>query len=141
MFALFLEFLSQQWWWGVIWAGLFALLFWYESRKSGKTVSPQELSNLVNRQEGVVVDIRDHAEYSRGHIPGALNIPTAELEKRHVELNNHKQKPVSVVCNLGQFAGAATKQLKAAGFSDVYKLGGGISEWTASQLPLVKKAK
>jgi rhodanese-related sulfurtransferase len=39
---------------------------------------------------------------------------------------------------MGQTSGAATKRLKEEGFSQVYKLSGGIGEWTASSFPLVK---
>lgn len=121
------------------WFVVLVLLMLHESRKAGKTVTPQELSNLVNRDDGLVVDIRDHGEYSRGHIPGSINIPSAELVKRSVEIKDHREKPVIVVCKMGQSASSASKELKAQGFSVVYRLGGGLSEWSAMNLPLVKK--
>ena len=49
-----------------------------------------------------------------------------------------KQRPVILVCKMGQSAGAAGKQLKAAGFEKVYKMGGGMMEWGNLQLPTVK---
>jgi rhodanese-related sulfurtransferase len=101
-------------------------------------VTPQQLSDLVNKQEGTVLDVRDHNEFRKGHIIGAVNIPFNDLEKRITELADKKNKPVIVVCKIGQTASSAGKQLTAQGFESVYKLAGGISEWTAANLPLVK---
>jgi rhodanese-related sulfurtransferase len=54
------------------------------------------------------------------------------------ELESFRDKKLILVCKFGQTAGAAGKQLAAAGF-DVAKLKGGMAEWQASSLPLVKK--
>jgi rhodanese-related sulfurtransferase len=51
----------------------------------------------------------------------------------------YRDKPVILVCNMGQQAGCASKQLKAAGFSKVYKMAGGMMEWSNLQLPTVSK--
>jgi len=44
-----------------------------------------------------------------------------------------------LVCKMGQSAGAAGRKLRADGFSDVRRLSGGMAEWNASNLPVVKK--
>ena len=126
---------SYQWW---LWLFVLFLLLKHESRKSGAPATPQELSNLVNKHEGVVVDIRDAKEFRSGHITDAINIPYADLSNKMSELNAYKDKPVIVVCKMGQTAGTASKQLKEAGFTQVYKLTGGMGEWSASSLPVVK---
>ncbi len=53
------------------------------------------------------------------------------------ELDKYKNKPVVLVCKMGQQSGAAGKQLKAANFEDVYKMSGGMMEWGNLQLPTV----
>lgn len=136
--ALFLEFLAEQW---ILVAALgvcFALFFGHESRKSGKSLTPQRAISLVNKEEGVFVDLRDHGEYSKGHIVGAINIPLAKLDERASELQKFQEKPVVLVCKMGQHSGAAGKKLGAQGYSQVYRMSGGMMEWTSSQLPLVK---
>lgn len=135
---MFLEFLAQEWMLAGAWLVMVFLLFYHEARKAGKSVSTQQLSDLVNREGGVVLDIRDSSDFRKGHITGSLHIPFKDLASRSSELNAYKEKPVVVVCKMGQTAGAATKQLKTQGFTQVYKLNGGLSEWTASNLPLVK---
>ncbi len=136
---LYLEFISQQWILASTLAGLVTMLALYESKKGAKGLSPQELSNQINRHEGVVLDIREKAEFKNGHIVDSINIPHAQFAKHLSELEKYKSRPIILVCKHGQHAGAISKQLKAAGFESVYKLSGGLTEWQASQLPLVKK--
>lgn len=136
--ALFLEFFAQQW---VLFAALLAvvvMLVMHETRKSGPSLTPQQAINLVNAEDGIFVDLRDAAEYKAGHIVDALHIPATKLAARMDELNKFKQRPVILVCKMGQSSGAAGKQLKTAGFEKVYKMGGGMMEWGNLQLPTVK---
>lgn len=110
-----------------------------EVARGGESVSPQELVNLVNREDAVVLDVRDNNEFAEGHIVKAVNIPHASLEKRLTELNKYKERPVIVTCKMGQHAGAAGAMLRKAGFTRVLKLSGGITEWRNQNLPVVKK--
>ena len=113
------------------------MLIMHESRKSGPLLSPQQAINLVNAQEGVFVDLRDAGEFSKGHIMGAVNIPATKLPERMVELEKYKDKPVVLVCKMGQQASTAGKQLKAADYSQVNKMTGGMMEWGNLQLATV----
>jgi rhodanese-related sulfurtransferase len=54
-------------------------------------------------------------------------------------LKKHKEKPVIVVCKLGQHSSEAAKQLQEDGFSEVYRLSGGVTEWKAQSLPLIQQ--
>ena len=118
--------------------GLLVLFFLLETRRGGKTVSPQLLTQLLNNESGVVLDVREPKEFRAGHITGATNIPYSKLKDSLSELEKHKQHPIVIVCKMGQHSGAAGKILNAAGFADVRRLQGGISTWTAEKLPLVK---
>jgi rhodanese-related sulfurtransferase len=136
--ALFLEFLAQQW---ILVAALLtvvAMLVLHETRKSGPSVSPQQAINLVNADQGVFVDLRDGSDFKQGHIVDALHIPAGKLGERIAELEKYRDKPIVLVCKMGQQSGAAGKQLRAGGFERVYKMSGGMMEWGNLQLPLVK---
>jgi rhodanese-related sulfurtransferase len=135
--ALFLEFLAQEWLLMTALLAVIVMLIMHESRKSGPSLSPQQAINLVNAQEGVFVDLRDSGEFSKGHIMGAVNIPATKLPERMVELEKYKDKPVVLVCKMGQQASTAGKQLKAANYSQVNKMTGGMMEWGNLQLPTV----
>lgn len=110
-----------------------------EMARGGQSVSPQGLSVLVNQQNARVIDVRDPAEFKAGHITGSENIPYSRIGERMEELKKDMERPIVVICNIGQTAGTVGGQLKAAGFAQVYKLEGGISNWKSQSLPLVKK--
>ena len=135
--ALFLEFLTQQWILAAALLAVVVMLLMHETRKSGPSLSPQKAINIVNAEQGVFLDLRDAADYKQGHIVDALHIPSAKLANRMPELEKFRNKPIVLVCKMGQQSGAAGKQLKANNFDKVYKMAGGMTEWSNLQLPTV----
>lgn len=101
-------------------------------------LSPVEATQLINRENAVVVDVREVAEFATGHLPNARNIPLGELEKRSGELAKFKNKPLILVCQSGARSGRAMATVKAAGFDKVYNLAGGVAQWRKDNLPIVK---
>ena len=118
---------------------LVAILMITEMRKGGQTVSSQDVTALINQQGGIVLDVREKADFSKGHIVDAVSMPHNKVTERMGELNKHKDKPIIIVDAMGQHAGSVGKQLKEAGFEQVVRLQGGINTWTTDGLPLVKK--
>ena len=117
---------------------LLAALIAYQMQGGGRSLSTGELTGLVNKDAGVVIDIRAAKDYAAGHIVGALNIPQDKFAARIGELEKHKaNKTLIVVDNMGQHAGAVCRDLLKAGFTAA-KLSGGVSSWKADNLPLVK---
>ena len=134
---LIFQFLGEQWILVAALATTLGMLILHETRKAGPALSISEAVQLVNNEEGVFLDIRDGGDYARGHITDALHIPAATLAKRAGELEKFREKPVVVVCKMGQSAGPATKTLRAQGFSRAQNLSGGMMEWDAQKLPVV----
>lgn len=118
---------------------LLTALLALENRRGGKSVTSQQLTNLVNKTGAIVVDVREAKEFREGHITDSRNIPYAQLQDKLSELDSFKDKPVILVCKMGQHAGAAGRILTKAGFTDVRRLSGGVVTWTGDGLPLVKK--
>ncbi len=121
-----------------IFAVLLVLFIRNETQRGGKGVSPQELVNLVNKEGAIVLDVRDSKEFAAGHIVDAVNVPHTALESRLAELEKYKEKPVTIVCKMGQHAGTAGAMLRKAGFASVSRLSGGMTEWRNQNLPVVK---
>jgi rhodanese-related sulfurtransferase len=121
-----------------IFAVLLTLFIRNETQRGGRGVSPQELVNLVNKEGAVVIDVRDSKEFAAGHIVDAVNVPHTLLEGRLAELEKYKEKPVTIVCKMGQHAGTAGTMLRKAGFASVSRLTGGMTEWRNQNLPVVK---
>ncbi|MBY4946154.1 rhodanese-like domain-containing protein [Cupriavidus respiraculi] len=104
----------------------------------GKSVNPAAATQLINRRGAVVVDIRDTAEYTKGHLPQARSAPLQELSARAAGLAKDKGAPIIVVCQTGQRSAKAHAALKEAGYGEVYSLEGGVTAWQQAGLPLVK---
>lgn len=133
------EFASNHWILASSFIGLLIALFLLEKHRSGRSISPQQATLLLNKDEGVILDIRDKKDVSEGRIKGSVHIPLASLKDRLSELEKYKDKQLVIVDKAGQHSGMAGKTLKAGGFENVCRMSGGISEWKNSSLPLVKK--
>ncbi len=117
---------------------LLVAFFVNEGKQGGAAISPTNLVNLVNREDAVVLDLRDGKDFGAGHIAGALNIPFSSIESRIGELESYKEKPIVLVCKMGQHSSGIGRKLKDKGYENIRRLSGGMAEWTASNLPVVK---
>ncbi|PKH10709.1 sulfurtransferase TusA family protein [Planomicrobium sp. MB-3u-38] len=91
------------------------------------TVTNAELKEQMGRDDVVVLDVREPAEYAFGHIEGAISIPLGELENRAEELDAEKE--VIVICRTGNRSDFAAKQLAHKGFGRVKNAVEGMSQW------------
>lgn len=117
---------------------LLVLFIRNETRRGGRSVTAQQLVDLVNRENALVLDVRDKKEFDAGHIVDALNIPFAALDSRMNELRKHRERPIVVACKMGQHSGTAGSILRKHGFEKVSRLTGGVTEWRNQSLPVVK---
>lgn len=105
-------------------------------RRKYQMISPARLTELVNREQGLVVDLRPQAEYDKGHIAGALHLPLSQFNPDSKALSKARELPIVLVCQRGATAGPAADRLVAAGFSRIHVLDGGIVAWQQAELPL-----
>lgn len=103
-----------------------------------KSVGSSQAVLLINRDKGVVVDVREVKEFEEGHIPGAVNLPLSQLASRAGELNRYKQQPVVVACRSGHRSVRGAVMLRKQGFETVYNLQGGLLAWERDNLPTEK---
>ncbi|EKU60732.1 hypothetical protein F993_02863 [Acinetobacter proteolyticus] len=113
---------------------LIVLFFILEGQRNGRKISPQSLGILVKAKNAILIDLRDGKDFRDGHISGSRNIPYSQITS-HVDELKASDRPLVFICNLGQVAGSA---LQKVGHADSYRLDGGISNWKAQGLPLVK---
>ena len=95
-----------------------------------------DATHLINRENALVLDVRDDAEYALLHIPDSRHIPLAVLESRLNELNKFKDKPIILNCLTGKRSAKACELLQKNGFNKVFVLKGGIGAWEEASLPL-----
>ena len=134
-----LEFIQQNMMWVALAAVSGGMLIWPLLRGTGDSISPAAATLLVNREDAVVLDVRETGEWNAGHIPNAHHIALAQLEKRMVELDKFKSRPVVVCATGGLGAQPAITALKRAGFAKVFGLAGGVTAWSEANLPLTTK--
>ncbi|WP_216212688.1 rhodanese-like domain-containing protein [Amycolatopsis aidingensis] len=85
----------------------------------------------------VLLDVREHDEWSAGHAPGAVHIPLGDLPARVAELAEFPDdRPVYVVCRTGGRSAQAAAWLNAAGW-DAVNVAGGMKSWQTEGRPLV----
>jgi glyoxylase-like metal-dependent hydrolase (beta-lactamase superfamily II)/rhodanese-related sulfurtransferase len=83
----------------------------------------------------MLIDVREPAEYVRGHIPQAVNIPQADLAARIEELPTDQE--VRVVCQGGFRSLRAAQFLKQAGFERIVNVTGGTGAWIEAGKPVI----
>jgi rhodanese-related sulfurtransferase len=93
------------------------------------------IEELARRSEAaVVLDVREAAEYATGHVPGAINLPQADLATRLDELP--RDKPLLLICQGGYRSLRAARFLAQVGFGDVVSVQGGTAAWQAAGWPI-----
>ena len=137
--AQFVEFIGNHLFLSAMWVITLGAIMMYHQRTGASSIGPQKAVMLINRQGAVVVDVREKKDFDTGHIVDSINIPLAKLKQRLSELRKHKEKPVVVVCKLGQHSSDAAKTLQESDYAEVFRLSGGLTEWKAQSLPLVQK--
>jgi len=108
------------------------------SLKGYPSATPVEATQLINREDAIVLDIRENKEFQGGHIVNAIHIPLGNLKERHAELEKYKSRPIIAACRSGSRSGQACSQLKKAGFENIYNLKGGMMAWQHASLPIDK---
>ena len=103
-----------------------------------KAVSPAQLTQLINREDALVVDVSPLNDFEKGHIVGSKHVALSQFDPESKLLTKLKEMPVAVVCRTGMNAGGAAKKLVKAGFGKVFWLDGGIAAWQQAELPLAK---
>ena len=93
----------------------------------------------------LLIDIREAAEYERGHIPGAILSPRGLLEfeiHRLVDCTSTdpgmapEDREIVLYCGTGGRSALAAETLNAMGYRNVRSMAGGIVAWAAAQLPI-----
>ncbi|MBI2955421.1 MAG: rhodanese-like domain-containing protein [Chloroflexi bacterium] len=79
-----------------------------------------------------IVEVRAAADYEKGHIPGAINIPWREIAKKENLAKLPKDKPIVVYCYTGQTGSQVTAILNTLGY-DVKNLRYGMASWTKDE--------
>ena len=103
-----------------------------------KALTPAGLTQLINRENALLLDMSSIQDYEKGHIAGARHLAMSQFDPESKDLVKARELPVAIYCKSGQTSATAAKRLSKAGFTQVYSLDGGLRSWSEAQLPLVK---
>ena len=104
-----------------------------------RRLSPVDAVRVINSEDALVVDVRSVADFKKGHILNARNIPLARLADHEKELSKNKERPILCYCALGSTAPQACERLRKMGFNTVYSLKGGLNAWEGASLPVTTR--
>ena len=136
------EFIANHYSLSLAFVVILALLIWtlWQGASRGvKKLSPADATQLINREDAVVLDVRSDGEFNQGHIVNAVNIPQKFVEEQISKLDKYRDRPIITACGTGQSAVSVGNILRKNGFDKVYNLAGGLAAWKGADLPLVKK--
>lgn len=105
--------------------------------KAGLLITPEMARTLCDGGNVTVIDVREAKDYDgeTGHIPGALNIPLAELPARVAELEHRRQDGLVLICRTQVRSGQAARLLARQGFANLRVVNGGMLAWRERGYP------
>ena len=137
-----MQFVSRHPILSIAWVGLLAAVLFTTFKgltSKIKVITRGEATRLINKEDAVVVDLRQRDDFRKGHIAGSVNVLPAEIKANNLgELEKHKDKPIIVVDGSGMKAQDPATTLNKAGFERVYVLKEGVAGWSGENLPLVR---
>ncbi len=105
-------------------------------------LSPAGLTQLINRDNPLLIDLSAITEFEKMHVPGARHVVMSQFDPENKDLAKARELPVVVMDKDGRGNSVkAAQRLVKAGFAKVHTLGGGVLAWQAAQLPVAKGKK
>ncbi len=133
------EFINNHLTLALIFGGLVVALIGNEAARlfrGYKELTPGALTQLINRENALLVDLSSIQDYEKGHIISARHVSLSQFDPENKDLAKAKELPVAVYCKTGQTSAQAATRLVKAGFKHVYWLNGGTAAWIQADLPL-----
>ena len=93
-------------------------------------INPAALRHALERNEALVIDVREPGEFAREHIAGAQSFPLSSFDPARLP----RDRRLVLCCQSGARSGRALAQLETAGLHDVAHLDGGLNAWKAAHL-------
>ena len=106
-----------------------------------RKITPQELHERMQREEVVIVDVRNAEQYKASRIEGAIHIPFTEMFARGDELPREKLIALYCTCPNEESSGSAALDLEAMGFERAVAILGGLEAWRLAGFPVTSDTR
>jgi len=109
------------------------------SQSNIKVVSPKEVYDALQQDSAAqLIDVRSSDEYGVTHLKNSQNICVTAPDFKEKAAKLDKNKPVYVYCKRGGRSAQASLILAEMGFTQIYDLQGGITNWQSQELETIK---
>ena len=82
-----------------------------------------------NKQEFVLIDVREDREWVQGHIPGSIHLGKGIIERDIERIVEDKETTVVLYCQGGYRSAIAGESINKMGYRNVYSMSGGFGDW------------
>ncbi len=103
--------------------------YFNDIKKQVKEATPQQVADLLRREDIQLADVREKDEWNAGHIPGAVHVPKSFLEQWAEDRIPDKSKTTVLYCAGGVRSAMAAVTLKQLGYANVISMAGGFNRW------------
>jgi len=102
-------------------------------------VSAADVKAAIDQKENaVILDVRDPGEYAAGHLPGAVNISRGTLEFNVFNKISDQNSKIYVYCKTGGRSSLATKTLNDLGYKNAILMDAAFEDWIKAGYPVVR---
>jgi rhodanese-related sulfurtransferase len=102
-----------------------------------KNVGALQFHELVNKDDGIIIDVRTQNEFYSGHLKDATNIDFYANDFSKKLSIIRKDVPIYVYCRSGGRSSLAASKMEELAFSNIYNLNGGIGAWILKKYPTI----
>ena len=138
-----MDFLITNWYLFLM-AALSGTFLLFPKLMGDNTKSGMELGEAIlkmNREKGVLIDVREPDEYVKVYVAQSKNIPLGQLQDKLVTTVKNKALPVLFICANGARTGKAVKIANQLGYENAYSVAGGMRSWVEANMPVITPAQ
>ena len=106
--------------------------YFAELKKRITEATPQQVADLLRREDVQLADVREKDEWNAGYIPGAVHLPKSYLEQWAEDRIPDKDKTTVLYCAGGVRSAMAADTLAKLGYTRVVSMAGGFNRWKDS---------
>jgi rhodanese-related sulfurtransferase len=110
---------------------------WIRARRNTFNLTPLQITQKINHDHAVVIDLRTKDSYLKGHIIDAHSLSTADMKQTPKKIEKFRTRPLILVGETGLEAQKMAVQLLKQGYN-AYSLQGGMRAWIEAQMPVIK---
>jgi rhodanese-related sulfurtransferase len=108
-----------------------------DARARVEEVSCDAVARMLEAGESFeLIDVREHEEWTRGHLPRARHLCKGIIERDVETAIPDRDTPIVLYCGGGYRSALAADALQKMGYRHIRSMAGGWREWTAASLPV-----